>query len=155
MHMYTYTHKLMRALAQYVQTISDTLQDCFLSITCLTGISSLTCLLFQGSMHISQNADTSLFFFFFFSEAALIQLFLHDKLVVRGIFLLIQINGSDYHCNSFQMTKITLIASLRTLKKTPPFNTYIGTNKQKIQIPINQIFHILIVVQQYRTDSEK
>lgn len=39
-----------------------------------------------------------------FLETALIQLFLHDKLVVRNIFLLIQPNESGYSLNSFQMT---------------------------------------------------
>lgn len=59
-------------------------------------------------------------------EAALIQLFLHDKLVVRSIFLLMQLNESGYSLNSFQMTRITLIVSLRTLNPLF-FNTYIGT----------------------------
>lgn len=60
---YTHTYKLIWALAQWAKTFSGTLQDGFLSMTSFTGKSSLTCLLFQGSFHISQSADTSFSFF--------------------------------------------------------------------------------------------
>lgn len=51
-----------------------------------------------------------------FLEAVKIHLFLHGKLVVRIIFLFIQLNESGYNMCCFQVTGIIFITSLRISK---------------------------------------